>query len=75
MPMRSVRLVSPEANRARRYRDRIRRGVQVAIVEVPSSLVPVLVRAGVLENRENISGRELGNALLDYVRTRGRENP
>ena len=75
LPMRSVRLVSPEANRARRYRDRLKRGIQVATVEVPSSVVPVLVRAGVLENSENISGRELGKALLEYVRTHGRENP
>jgi hypothetical protein len=67
--------MSPEANRARRYRDRLKRGIQVATVEVPSSVVPVLIRAGVLENGENISGRELGNALLDYVCTHGKENP
>jgi hypothetical protein len=59
--------VTASADRARRYRERLKRGVVVAIAEVPGSLVQTLVRNSLLPAADVDDGRKVGEALVEYI--------
>ena len=56
---------SPEARRARRYRQRQREGLFYAVADVPLHLAEWLVEVGLLEQQEAEEPHALGTALVN----------